>query len=925
MFLTRCRKLGGLCGRSLVWIINGLLLLTALSLGILLWFLNQKTSFPLPEWGLKKLNTALSETGLNLEAASISMDTSGWILVTDATLSNSSSGDPVARCPALLVKVNINLLKRGVVDISSVEGISLSLIRPAYLTGQKGDDTLLQRLSFRASKSGEWWQLHGLQVQTLGANVNASGALGFLNLSGDPTSTKPLRNSIADGFATLVQTMEQVRPWAAMAERPVVNLTVVQTDVFERHVQLSASCQAYHWQGNTLSELELATAFTARNYSIETLPVAIRASGLVIGEQAEVGAITCSLPDVLPFIKDRSLPSNLTVALGPVKAKGESIPGATLEMALDELPTAGATIVTRYRGLPLTLDGMVNPSEKTASLNLTTSILLTTITERPELQSVPVENWFKTERPLLVTASATLAPGWKPESAAFDITAEYPQLTGVPFTEMRFRGHTDFTQIYIDQADAVRPDYEVHGSLFQDFKTKDFRFLLKGNVLPEHLNPLIDDWWDKLWTYLHFTKPSVYADLDYNGRWGSLGVGMVFVGVNGSDFSVYSLPLERCRLLVWRQLGFVAIQRLVAKHALGDVSGQLSFIYPHLTGNDTIQTQLDIKTNVPLLEISKVVPELEEILPWFEMQTAPRLHTTGTLVDLKNKTIRRDLHIDATVPGDFSFMTLPLSELSLNAHLLDDTIRISPIRAVFVNGKVEGALFVHAYDDAHKRKLELSIEGNNVDYETGWAQLKRVLGEPEKQPVPAPVILTATVEPVKQEPPAPEPTALGKLDLSAVLEGYFGDPGSFVGRGQLAIYDAQLKRVRLLGPLSRLFEVFGISITTLDLRQAVTAFELTREQITLPNLVVSGPNAQIKANGHLQRASEELAFDVNVFFLKTEDSSLKNLVGKLFSPLSYVLALKLRGTLDDPNWRLALDPRNLFGSGTTSSVEPPSE
>lgn len=167
-----------------------------------------------------------------------------------------------------------------------------------------------------------------------------------------------------------------------------------------------------------------------------------------------------------------------------------------------------------------------------------------------------------------------------------------------------------------------------------------------------------------------------------------------------------------------------------------------------------------------------------------------------------------------------------------------------------------------------------------------------------------------------EEPPVQVSASkpLGSLTFDLQAEGIWGDMASYHGNGSILLTEASLGQIRLFGGLTRVFESVGIPLGRLTLTDAQSTFRLRGPKLTFPDLELTGPALTIQANGDVTLPEQTLNFSVNVFFLRTSGLNLANLFGSLFSPFGYVFEVLLSGDLNEPDWRLRLDPRNLFST-----------
>ena len=134
---------------------------------------------------------------------------------------------------------------------------------------------------------------------------------------------------------------------------------------------------------------------------------------------------------------------------------------------------------------------------------------------------------------------------------------------------------------------------------------------------------------------------------------------------------------------------------------------------------------------------------------------------------------------------------------------------------------------------------------------------------------------------------------------------------------------AELGRIRLLGLLSRLLDLTPLRFTSLQLNELKSSFELQGETIHFPDMRLSGANVRMEARGDYFLEDRALDFRVKLFPLRDSPLPLvSTVIGRILEPLGHILEVSLTGTLEEPLWRLPIDPRRAFDEGEESPDRP---
>lgn len=148
-----------------------------------------------------------------------------------------------------------------------------------------------------------------------------------------------------------------------------------------------------------------------------------------------------------------------------------------------------------------------------------------------------------------------------------------------------------------------------------------------------------------------------------------------------------------------------------------------------------------------------------------------------------------------------------------------------------------------------------------------------------------------------------------QLDLAASGEGEYANPYSFRGDGHAVLAGAEIGEVSLLGALSELF-----TFTALRFTSARANFKIQGAQLVFPEIALRGENSAIDAHGTYALDRRELDFNAKVFPFQESGNLIKSVVGAVLTPLSNALEVKLKGTLQKPEWSFVIGPTNFLRS-----------
>ena len=248
----------------------------------------------------------------------------------------------------------------------------------------------------------------------------------------------------------------------------------------------------------------------------------------------------------------------------------------------------------------------------------------------------------------------------------------------------------------------------------------------------------------------------------------------------------------------------------------------------------------------------------------------------------------------------------PLADLAVKAQVRDDRIELPVLAAVFAEGQAHGNATLQGTPAARRLAFDITLAN---------AKLGAV---------------TQAVAQLKHKPEVPEASAVGKLDKAARIrqerleqgrfdfklaaEGLYSDFYSFKGTGHASVSGSELGQLNLFGPLSAALHGTFISLGSFSLTTVDAPFELQGDRVRFDHLRISGPSALLQAKGNYRLTDDSLDFTAKVFPFDESSSVLGNAVGFVLTPLSKVLEVKLKGTLNDPSWVFSYGPSRLLNT-----------
>jgi hypothetical protein len=237
-----------------------------------------------------------------------------------------------------------------------------------------------------------------------------------------------------------------------------------------------------------------------------------------------------------------------------------------------------------------------------------------------------------------------------------------------------------------------------------------------------------------------------------------------------------------------------------------------------------------------------------------------------------------DVKTSIECAGAFSAWGISGSSLQASTENIDGGMRV---RAKLGLADGEARLSLDG-DPLRQTKLSLGLKGCDP------AQIGQLLND-------------LSTPPPKDAPPTPatKVASAGKLDLDFAGHLDLEKPRLLKGLGHYTLTDPALKKVRLLGDISKVLEALGVGATTYELSQAKGTFGCVGGQAYFPDLAITGPKARLDLAGEIDLQASTLNFEGD-FSLPRQGGlnplDLLNLNRALIS----LTKIKLKGPISKP-------------------------
>ena len=847
----------------------------------LCWIANLEQPTKLPDFLVERISAQLAEQGLRLSARHFWMMPDLTLAADDLALSVDGMTGDVFTAGRVEIALSPALLVAGQIEPTQVRLSGARLWCPASVARGGVRRTLVDTLTLDVTKEGRWLNLRSIQARGGKVTCHLSGEVptGLLRGENDAQQPTPLSRRLADAFAAIETA-----------------LTVAE--------QSGGASVSLHCQGGSDGTAELSVvAVLGNDWSGGGLGL-IQARGLNLRGTLKVTAagrianwrldgsaqdiawqtLAAERLDVRARGKDRREDTVADLTLAHAKIAGLGLPrvklaarptpdgglGVAFDILSDGSAASGAVTVARTGALTAKISNACLSGQEIAAqpevgrllhaagIELRGDVLLREITAEASakgtLSRASGEASLSGFRGLGLSAEAISPDKALPLRTRFDFDAARADAP-LRLRDLRLASVTG----------TVDCELKAGGA---------FMLCLNGEIAPSSLDLLLGEWWVSLWkSFLLRERP--YAFIEVGSHWGALtSVTTGRVLLNRFDFM--GAPFRHVEVSVDAdpKQTYIGLHRLSGgdSAADGSVDGSVSWDW-----------------SKPLALAGPVVRAEGNLQPWIAARCAgkdfgealrglslPADHRFTLLLTPGAK--GPDVKTAIECAGAFSAWGIAGSSLQASTENIDGSMRV---RARLGLAGGEARLLLDG-DPLHQTKFTLGLKGCDP---AQISQLLNDLSGPDAKGTPSP---TAT-----------KTNSAGRLDLDFTGHLDLEKPRLLKGLGRYSLTDPELKKVRLLGGISKVLEVLGVGATTYELSEAKGTFGCVGGRAYFPDLAVTGPQARLDLAGEIDLQASTLDFE--------GDFSLPRKAG--FNPLDLInlnralislTKIKLKGPISKP-------------------------
>jgi hypothetical protein len=847
----------------------------------LYWVANLDHPTKLPDFLTERISTQLAEQGLRMQARNFWMLPDLTLAADDLSLGVDGMTGEIFTAARVEIALNPALLVAGQIEPTQVRLSGARLWCPASVARSGVRRPLIDTLTVDVTKEGRWLNLRSIQARGGKITCHLSGEVPTGLLRGEKQSEVkiPLARRLAEAFAAIETAVDVAeRSGGASvslrcqgssdgsAELAVLavlgndwadgGLGLIQARGLNLHgtVKVTANGRINDWQLNGGAQ-EMAW----RNISADRLDVHAHGKGR---SEDTVAELTLARAKVLGLELSRVRLNARPVVGGGSRIDFDILSDASTASGTATLGQNGAVVATVAHGLisgaEISTQPEVGKLLHAAGVDLRGVILLREITAevspKGEFGHASGEVSLSGFRGLGLAAETISPDKALPLRTRFDFEpsrAEAP----LRLRDLRIASITGSADCELKAGGA----YSLH---------------LNGEIAPPSLDRVLGEWWVSLWQML-LIRENPYAIIDIESHWGAMtSVTKGRVLLNRFDFMGAPFRHVEVSIDADPKRTFIGLHRLGGgdSEADGGLDGSVSWDW-----------------SKPLALAGPVVRLEGNLQPWIAARCAGKdfgeaLRGLSLPVDHRFTLLLTpgakgpDIQTSIECTGAFSAWGVSGKSLQANTENIDGGMRV---RAKLGLADGEAQLTLDG-DPLHETKISLGLKACDP------AQIGQLLND-----------LSGTKPKDSPAPSATKVTSAGKLDLEFAGHLDLERPRLLKGLGHYSLTDPELKKVRLLGGISRVLEVLGVGATTYELSQAKGTFGCVGGRAYLPDLAITGPQARLDLAGEIDLQASTLDFE--------GDFSLPRKAG--FNPLDLInlnralislTKIKLKGPLSKP-------------------------
>ncbi|PWU05972.1 MAG: hypothetical protein C5B43_02470 [Verrucomicrobia bacterium] len=874
------------------------ILIVGLCFQILIFFIEiNDYEITVPKFLLTKFDNILSENNLSYEATSIKLKLTGEINCENLKLKNNNFLEPIATCDHLSLNLSLFALLFERFNLEEILIRNATLFCPPSLTPTGLNEPLIKNLFGALSLTRKYFQLQQLDFDFQNIAVIAEGAWRKKSFAKNPFDSnipqKSIKQLMSD-YLSIAQLLIQMKDKFSIFLKPVLTINLSEKDPHSLLLNLQMNASGCEFNNLSSGPINIKSKLQYRRKTLNTIaPIEISAQNINWNNKLSTHSLQLQsfieLNDLHPLIKD------IKASLNNVTYQNTTFDSLELSCNLSNLSTIPGHLALIQNTNWLYAKGLFNTDTKKIQADIKGNALLQEIKKITSefLKEEIFENQINGNINWIGKLIAQLNDKLTIENSELTVASQNFSFDNVHLDKLYAELQVNPEQLNINYINANLGNNHAKGSIYHNFQTQDYRYLVSGTFKPDLLNPYLDSWWQELMSKFQFSNTSPFGNIDIQGNALITNEWFVFGEFLGTNFIYNKLPVKELSLRIHSNQNELELIDLDANSNTGKLETYAKFLYgflPNKNEEEIVSTYVKGTSSLALNELDQILelPDIHNIIKDFNTEISPTIFTKGTISEKNPDESYLKIFFSQNTP--LIYHQIPFGHMNFDVDYTPKEIAVNNLNVEFASGVGQGDLKITPTSANTPPEITANISFLGVKQEIAVDYLKK-LWLPQNN--------------------TKANNYGGLLTLNLNATGILGDWLSFMGSGKISITQANLARINLFGILSQILSFTPLNLGSFHLTDATSDFYIQKNVLHFPNIHIFGSTGSIDANGNLYLENQELAFMLNISPVNKKGIPIISQVMLVLAPLTQSFQMKLGGTLQNPKWETLLTPLGL--------------
>lgn len=876
-------------------IINGILIVGIFFQALIFFIEFNDYEITVPRFLLIKIGNFLSEKKLSYEASSIKLKLTGEINFENLRINYDHFNEPIITCDHLAFDLSFFSLIFGRLNPEEILIRNGSLFCPPSITPTGLNEALIKNFFGAISCGRRYIQINQLDFDFQNISVIAEGAWSKKHRSTNSIKNPngAIKTDILD-YLSIAKILIEMKDKLSVLNKPVLVVHITENETGTVLFDLKMNASGFEIESLKLGSINIRSKLQYIHQKISVAKELEIFAQNIIWNNYNISANQGYAQIIMDLNGIEKLPSinDVKISLNNVLKENKTFDSIEINCNLHDKKLIPGNISGVHNNNWFYAQGNIDSESK-----LTTSFIkgnsslkeIETIASTFIKEDIP-KNDVNGSLYWTGTLNGYLNQKLDVEQGDFIITSQGLTFNNLLADRLYAEVSFDSEKLDIKYINADRGNNHAKGSIYHNFKTHDYRYLLAGAIAPELLDPYLGSWWQNLTKKFKFSTPMPFGNLDIHGNLFTPNEWVVYGEILGNNFIYQEIPIHELSLRINSNQNELELIDFDMNSIEGKLETYTKFQYGKLP-NDAegiLYTQVNGSSTLPLNELDKIIalPEVHEIIQDFSSPIAPQLTVKGKIYEItKDKT---NVKINFTKNAPIVYHKVPFSHMNFEVNYTSQETLVNNINVGFAEGIGEGKLKITPKNNQSEITADLHFLGVKQELAVDYLQKLWLPDQAVK---------------------ANNYGGLLSLDLEAT--GTLGNWSSFMGSGNISITQANLARINLFGILSQILSLTPFGIGSFHLTDATSNFFIQKNVIHFPNIHIFGSTASIDAKGNFYLETQQLAFVLDISPLNKKGIPIISQAMLVLAPITQSFQMNLGGTLQNPKWETILTPLGL--------------